>query len=320
MRFSPIAQVGEGGVPRSRAGGIGSRPNQPGKRPMAAVACLVMCLAWLSDAGIVLAQEPACSLHKVNARLLNVSKDPGGDVYIDVLENGEIACVTRRQRLDGRDLGYVSHTLGSSAGPTPVNGWAAMRFMKELTPAEAAAVAAGTPPAAAPPPAVAAAPPAAVPPAAAAPSVAAAPPPPVAAAPPATAVPPAAAAPAPAVAAAPAAGTAPPGAAGPTESALAVPAEDVSRFDQPIPFGPYPVNGRSIAELILTVPLFPPIEGLDEALWKKECKTCHKWDQARLCEQGKTYAKSPKSALRQPHPFGSAEKLALMRWAKAGCQ
>ena len=91
------------------------------------------------------------------------------------------------------------------------------------------------------------------------------------------------------------------------------------RYDQPIPFGPVPVNGTSIKEMIESVPLFPPIEGLDDAQWKKPCSSCHKWDQARLCEQGKTYVQNPKSVLRHSHPFGGADKLALMRWAKSGC-
>jgi hypothetical protein len=96
--------------------------------------------------------------------------------------------------------------------------------------------------------------------------------------------------------------------------------EDVLRFDQPIPFGPFPVNGHSIKEIFDTTPLFPPIEGLEDALWQKKCTECHKWNQARLCDQGATYVKAPRNVLRVPHPFGGAEKLALMRWAKSGCQ
>ena len=81
-----------------------------------------------------------------------------------------------------------------------------------------------------------------------------------------------------------------------------------------------PVNGSSIKQLIEGIPLFPPIEGLDEALWKKPCSSCHKWNQERLCEQGKTYAKAAKYVLRHPHPYGGALKLALMRWAQSGCE
>jgi hypothetical protein len=97
-------------------------------------------------------------------------------------------------------------------------------------------------------------------------------------------------------------------------------AEAPLRFDQPIRTGPYPVNGLSIKQLIESVPLFPPIEGLDEALWKKPCSSCHKWDKEKLCQQGKTYVNAARYVLRQPHPYGGPFKVALMRWAKSGCE
>jgi hypothetical protein len=106
----------------------------------------------------------------------------------------------------------------------------------------------------------------------------------------------------------------------PAPAAAAIRPEDILRFDQPIPFGPYPLNGHALQEMIDSMPQFPPIEGLDESLWKKKCTSCHQWNQARLCEQGATYVKSAKMVLRVPHPFGGAFKLALMRWAKSGCQ
>lgn len=127
-------------------------------------------------------------------------------------------------------------------------------------------------------------------------------------------------------------GAAPPAATAPAPAApapsIAAPApaklppirpEDVLRFDQPIPFGPFPVNGRSLKEMIDTEPLFSPLEGLPEELWKKKCTTCHQWDQARLCAQGATYIQAPRNVLRIPHPFGGALKLAMMRWAQSGC-
>jgi hypothetical protein len=80
------------------------------------------------------------------------------------------------------------------------------------------------------------------------------------------------------------------------------------------------VNGHSIAEMIQSTPLFSPIEGVDESIWKKECKNCHQWNKDRMCQQGATYVKDPKNVLRVPHPFGGALKIALMRWAKSGCQ
>lgn len=132
----------------------------------------------------------------------------------------------------------------------------------------------------------------------------------------APAAPPTAAAPPPATAVAPAA--APPAAS--SGATAAIRPEDVLRFDQPIPFGPYPLNGRSLQELINTVPMFSPIEGLEESLWKKNCTECHQWNQARLCEQAGTYVQTPRHALRVPHPFGGTIQIALMRWAKSGCQ
>jgi hypothetical protein len=133
-----------------------------------------------------------------------------------------------------------------------------------------------------------------------------------------------------AAAAPPAAPAAPPVQSAPPSQAAPVPtaampgppirAEDMLRFDQPIPFGPYPLNGHALAEMIQSTPLFSPIEGVDESVWKKECKNCHQWNKDRLCQQGATYVQAPKNVLRVPHPFGGALKIALMRWAKSGCQ
>jgi hypothetical protein len=114
----------------------------------------------------------------------------------------------------------------------------------------------------------------------------------------------------------------PPAAPAPAAAAPATAAaEEVVRFKEPLTSGPYPVNGRSLEQLMISgVPQFPPFEGLDEALWKKQCTSCHKWDQRTLCEQGASYVKNPKSALRGSHPYGGAEKVAMMQWAKTGCQ
>ena len=113
----------------------------------------------------------------------------------------------------------------------------------------------------------------------------------------------------------------PPAAPAGRPAAAAEPESDeVLQFSQPVPFGAYPVNGHSIEELIQGTPLFPPFDGLDEASWKKPCSSCHKWDRRSLCEQGQTYVKNPKFALRLPHPYGAPFKTALMQWAKTGCQ
>jgi len=115
--------------------------------------------------------------------------------------------------------------------------------------------------------------------------------------------------------------TSPPAAAPPPPPAAAAPdSEEVVRFDEPLKTGPPPVNGRSLEQLVQGVPLFPPIEGLDESVWKKNCNACHKWDRRSLCEQGATYLKNPKMALRGSHPYGGPEKVAIMQLAKIGCQ
>lgn len=92
------------------------------------------------------------------------------------------------------------------------------------------------------------------------------------------------------------------------------------RFDEPVPTGAYPVRGQSLETLAMSVPLNSPIEGLDEELWKKPCASCHQWNRDRLCKQGSSYINAPSDVFRHPHPFGGAYKLALMRWAKAGCK
>jgi hypothetical protein len=96
--------------------------------------------------------------------------------------------------------------------------------------------------------------------------------------------------------------------------------DQVVRFTDPLTSIPYPMNGHSLSELIHGTPLFPPIEGLEESVWKKQCTSCHQWTQKTLCEQANTYVNNPKAALRVPHPYGGPEKVAMMHWAKTGCQ
>ncbi len=92
------------------------------------------------------------------------------------------------------------------------------------------------------------------------------------------------------------------------------------RFADPLKTGPFPVNGQSIETLASLKPLFPPIEGLDEKVWKLDCGSCHKWDRQTLCKQGQTYVGDPAMALRNRHPYGGPFKVALMEWARTGCQ
>ena len=92
-------------------------------------------------------------------------------------------------------------------------------------------------------------------------------------------------------------------------------------FDRPIKFGDPAIDGKSIAQLIKSEPLFSPVEGLDKSMWKgKHCDGCHEWNEARLCEQAKNFAANDISVLRLQHPLGTRFKVALARWAQSGCQ
>ena len=239
---------------------------------------MILGLALACFAGTALAQEPTCTFYKVDTNTLQVSKDAGGDRYIDALFDGDVACVTRKQTIKGVEWGYIAGKLESTTKATPVNGWSSLQRMKPISAAEAESLLA------------AAAPPAQTP----------------------------SSTPTPPAASGPAAGTKP--AAPDTAATAAAHPEDILRFDQPIPFGPYPINGHSIKELTDSVPMFSPVEGLDEKLWKKKCTSCHQWNKDRLCQQALTYLRAPKNVLRIQHPFGGTLKVALMRWARSGCQ
>jgi hypothetical protein len=249
MRWQPVLQMRGYMVPKillAAAFGIG--------------AAMVL-YANMSDA-----QEPACRFFKVQSDNVNISKEPRGDsTYIDVLDSGEIVCVTRDQKADGRDWSFITHKLVKPAGTRkPVNGWANARLMQ---PAPAAELAAAQGTTASPAPA----------------------PTPTAQAP----------------------GAAPPAAG----------EQKVVRFSDPIPFGPVSVAGKTLEQLAnADAPLFPPIEGIPEALWKKPCAACHKWNKETLCDQGATYVKNPAGAFRNQHPYGGPMKLTLLEWAKQGCQ
>ncbi|MDN5786416.1 hypothetical protein [Pseudorhodobacter sp.] len=83
-----------------------------------------------------------------------------------------------------------------------------------------------------------------------------------------------------------------------------------------------PVDGKTIAELIKGSPLFPPIEGIPENMWKNQtCSNCHQWTKEALCTQGATYTgpNGPHS-LAKLHPYGGAFKAALLTFALEGCQ
>lgn len=93
-------------------------------------------------------------------------------------------------------------------------------------------------------------------------------------------------------------------------------------FNTPFPTGGAPIQGLSIAEIVQLAPMFPPIEGIPEELWKDQtCSNCHEWTQAALCSQGTTYTKNNNvRALSKAHPFGGVFKQGLRDWAAAKCK
>jgi hypothetical protein len=226
-----------------------------------AVATPALAQKTSSDSG----QQAVCSLYKVTTALLNITKDPRNDgAFKDVVEGGDVACVSRSQRVGDRDFGYIDYRMRNTNERHPVEGWGQLSLMIKLSPTE---IELWQRKAAAPP------------------------------------------------------GAAPPAGVSPDPAKLAaVPAEEVLRWDQPIPIGAHPVIGSTFDKLTHGSPLFPPIDGLPDALWKdKTCSDCHKWQRDTLCIQGETYVKSPQSVFRHPHPF-TGFKVALMRWASSGCQ
>jgi hypothetical protein len=111
-----------------------------------------------------------------------------------------------------------------------------------------------------------------------------------------------------------------------TQVAAAVPLPgadgETITFLTPLTRGAKPVAGRTIAEIIEGSPLYPPVEGLPESYWKdQKCSNCHKWTQARLCEQGNTYLSlKGQIALGKDHPLGGSFKQTLREWAASGCK
>ncbi len=94
------------------------------------------------------------------------------------------------------------------------------------------------------------------------------------------------------------------------------------RFDQPLTGLDAGLDGNSIEKLLGLTPLYSPIEGLDDSVWKdKPCTECHLWTREALCVQAGTYLQANADrALSKAHPFGGNFKLALRSWAEAGCQ
>lgn len=93
-------------------------------------------------------------------------------------------------------------------------------------------------------------------------------------------------------------------------------------FAAPLTTGESAIIGRSIEQLVAGSPLYPPIEGIPEAMWKgQSCSNCHSWTRAALCDQGKTYlGPVAERSLAKPHPYGHGFKQSLRDWAQGGCQ
>ncbi len=93
-------------------------------------------------------------------------------------------------------------------------------------------------------------------------------------------------------------------------------------FSAPLTEGDPEIVGKSIEELIVGSPLFPPVEGLPESYWKEQdCSNCHEWEQANLCTQANTYLTDAGAEnLTKQHPYGGTFKQNLRVWAMAGCE
>jgi hypothetical protein len=114
--------------------------------------------------------------------------------------------------------------------------------------------------------------------------------------------------------------TAPPRGDEPPRAEEPAGSKEIVRYSQPIQSGGFPVQGRTLEQLVHGVPMFPPIAGLPDDVWKKPCSNCHQWNRQTLCQQAQIYAQDIKMTMRKQHPYGGPEKLAMRNWAQHGCQ
>jgi hypothetical protein len=81
------------------------------------------------------AEAPACQYFKVRANTANVSKEPRADsIFIDLLDKGDIVCVTRNQKVADTDLAYIPHKLSAPGKHTTVEGWVDRAFSSRCHP------------------------------------------------------------------------------------------------------------------------------------------------------------------------------------------
>lgn len=94
------------------------------------------------------------------------------------------------------------------------------------------------------------------------------------------------------------------------------------RWGEPLAGGAPEIVGKTIEQVFTeNSPLFPPLEGLPEEIWKdQKCTTCHEWTRDRICEQATNYL-NPDFAdnLTKEHPLGGSFKANLKLWAEDGC-
>ncbi len=92
------------------------------RRPLLRLVLCLTAVVWTQSAP---AQDPQCRLYKVQSSSLNISKEPRGNaVYIDTLDNADVVCVTREQKVGERNWGFVDHKLLKPDQRKPVDGWA----------------------------------------------------------------------------------------------------------------------------------------------------------------------------------------------------
>ncbi|MDF3416044.1 caspase family protein [Sulfitobacter sp. M57] len=104
--------------------------------------------------------------------------------------------------------------------------------------------------------------------------------------------------------------------------AAAAPMGPELTFAMPFTSGDPAIMEKSIEELVTLSPVFAPIEGLPEELWKEQsCSNCHQWTKEALCTQGTTYVNAGNdTAVSKKHPYGGGFKLNLRAWASGGCK
>ena len=244
------------------------------------------------------AQQLDCRYFKVTVDKLNAYYEPRADAkLVGALDRDNIVCVAGDEEVAGRVWVFIPFQVEPRKERKPIQGWTPKDSLAPASQAEVAALSESKGPVAEP-------------------RAAAVPPP----AEPPPMPPPTGPQHEPRAAMAPAAEPSPSAPPPSASSSTAESTQAVVRYAEPIPFGGYPVQGKSLEELVHGVPMFPPIAGLPDNVWHKTCNNCHQWNQQTLCQQAQIYAQDIKMTMRKQHPYGGPEKLAMRNWAQHGCQ